>query len=469
MIGGSMNCMRSHPKRVARPVFAGWKGAARGCFGQRSGVSRGVLAGGMLSVAMLAVSVAQEVPRPSIARQKVQQSLPTISNLRVGQVLLRVDAGLSTEFVDNVNLSSVRSADVIITPRVGVTATWAVTRQNTLQFRTSLGYVKYLNNPSLDQQILTIAPDSALSFDIYSGDFKINFHDSFSLQQNPIGQSGVSGVAQLGQFTNTIGVNVLWDMNDVIWTLGYDHYNLAITGSAVSTAGSLSTDTARLDHSTDQISTSARFTVSPVAMVGIEATAAASTYPKNSTADFESLTVGPFMEWQLTQYTHLFFGAGLKVYSGIGGTPTVIPGNPGLSQPAQEGSDSGYYANLSVVHTLNRFYRDRLEIGRSDDVDAFNGRAVINYIRYSSEWRINPYFTLASGLSYEAVEQSTGGLLFNVGPQDYTRMVFSMGTGYQLTEHVDVSVGYRYTRNTSNLSSFNFSQNSLTISLGYRF
>ena len=158
----------------------------------------------------------QEVPRPSYARQKEKTSLPTLSNFRIGEVLLRVDAHLTTEFVDNVDLSATPKADFIVTPEVGISAVWAVTKLNTLRFRTALGYSYYFNNPRLNKQTTTISPDSALSFDLYAGDVKINFHNQFSLQQEAISQGTLSGVAQLERFTNTLGFSILWDTNDVV-------------------------------------------------------------------------------------------------------------------------------------------------------------------------------------------------------------------------------------------------------------
>lgn len=419
---------------------------------------------GLLLVATLSRVEAQEVPRPSITRQKVKQALPTAGNLRLGPVLLRVDANLTTEFVDNVNLGPAASEDIIITPSLGVTAIWPMTRQNTLRFRTSIGYLKYINNSVLDRQNLVISPDSALSFDIYSGDFRFNFHEQFSYQLETVSQGALAGVAQLPRFTNTVGASVLWDMNDVIWTIGYDHFDFITVGDAASTQGVLAQNTGQLDHSTDQVSTSASFKLSSVAIGGLEVVGSTSNYPDSSSADFSSLSVGPYIEYQLTPYTHLFVSGGYKLYSGSGGGAAAPGTLPGIA-----GNQSGFYAGASIVHTLNRYYRDRLDFGRSDEFDAFNGRAQTSYVRYSGTWELNQKMSLGIGLSYEDVNLVTGSL-FNGGlGEKYSRIGASLSTAYRLTEHLDVGLAYRYTNRDSTIALLSFSQNSLTISLGYRF
>ena len=294
-------------------------------------------------MAMGPAARAQEIARPSVARQKAQQSLPTAGNLRVGKVLLNVDARLGMEFVDNVDLTPTGSSDMIVTPQIGVNATWAATKLNTLRFRASIGYSSYYNNPRLNQQNIQISPDSALSFDVYAGDVKINFHEQFSLQNTAVDQGGVSGVAQLARFTNVIGTRALWDMNDVIWSLGYDHFNFITVGQAESSTGSVAANIANLDHSTDQISTSASFRLNSVALGGLEVTGSSSKYPKSSASDFTSLSAGPFLELQLTRNTHVYASMGYRAFnSASGGFAGAVSLDPNVVVPARGGTQSGY-------------------------------------------------------------------------------------------------------------------------------
>jgi hypothetical protein len=212
------------------------------------------------------------------------------------------------------------------------------------------------------------------------------------------------------------------------------------------------------------VATSASFKLSSVAIGGLEIVGATSNYPDSSSADFSSLTVGPYIEYQLTPYTHLFLSGGYKLYSGNGGAVAAAGTVPGIA-----GNQSGFYAGASIVHTLNRYYRDRLDFGRSDEFDAFNGRAQTSYVRYSGTWEVSQKMSLGIGLSYEDVNLVSGSL-FNGGlGEKYSRIGASLSTAYRLTEHFDVGLAYRYTNKDSTIALLSYSQNSLTISLGYRF
>ena len=411
----------------------------------------------------------QEVPRPSYARQKEKTSLPTLSNFRIGEVLLRVDAHLTMEFVDNVDLSAIPKADFIVTPEVGISATWAVTKLNTLRFRTALGYSYYFSNPRLNRQTTTISPDSALSFDLYAGDFKINFHNQFSLQQEAVSQGTLSGVAQLERFTNTLGFSILWDTNDVVWNLGYDHYNFFTLSEANASGGSTTSAISNVDHSTDQVSASTAVKINSALIGGFEGVAGYSDYPKQPASNYTNLSAGPFFEMQLTRYTHAFLSGGYKgFFAGANAPGSVSVSTTSAAQIAQ-GDPSGYYANFSLVHRLNRYYSDRLEIGHTDEVEALSGHVQSNSVRYVASWRVNPQVTLSGGLSFEDVRVIAGSALGGTVASDYTRFGGSLNTGYQISRHLGVSLAYQFYKKDAVRVSENYVQNRVIISLGYQF
>ncbi len=411
----------------------------------------------------------QEIPRSSSARQVEKTALPTQANFKVGEVLLRADASVNFEFTDNVDLTPNGKADLAITPAVGVSATWAVTKLNTLQFRAGLGYSYYLNSPNLNRQTTTITPDSALSFNVYAGDVKINFHDQFSLQQEVVSQGTLSGVAQLERFTNVLGMSVLWDTNDIIWHFGYDHFNFVALGGTNSSNGASVAGLSQLDHSTDQFSASIAAKINSVLLGGIEATGGYSDYPDQPGSNFTSISVGPYLELQVTKYTHAFMSGGYKGYfSGANAPGSVTLNNALAAQPAQ-GDPSGYYLNLSLIHRLNRYYSDKLDLGHTDDVEGISGHTQTNFVRYSGAWQVNSTLTLSLGLFYEDVSIVNASALAGLVASDYTRLGANLSTSFQLTPHVNLSVGYQYLNKSAARESESYSQNRVTFSLGYRF
>ena len=97
--------------------------------------------------------------------------------------------------------------------------------------RHGLGYAFYIDHPDRDTNGILLSPGSQIAFDIFIGDFRINFHDRFSLQQDPIDELQLSNVVDYGRFENTAGVSVMWDLNKAVLTLGYDHYTYISTNS----------------------------------------------------------------------------------------------------------------------------------------------------------------------------------------------------------------------------------------------
>src|SRR4029077_17433808 len=94
-----------------------------------------------------------------------------------------------------------------------------------------VGYSAYIIHPELSRFYIT--PGSELSFDIYSGDFWINFHDRFSISENSYQDPTVTGNGDYSQLQNALGVAATWDLNKVLVRGGYDHVNYqTISGGA---------------------------------------------------------------------------------------------------------------------------------------------------------------------------------------------------------------------------------------------
>jgi hypothetical protein len=440
-------------------------------------------AAGLVFIVVPPDAGAQDIPRPSEARQtaRVQtlgspspgSSAPSGGFFRIGKLTLQVDASLSTEFTDNVNQSSTSGSgggDVIVTPSVGVTATLPISSLNTLRFRGSIGYAKYLRNSNLDRENLLVgSPDSGLSFDMLVGDLRVNFHDRFSVDSDLSSGGAVSGVAQLPRFRNTVGVFALWDLNAVILHLGYDHANFVTLGSPKTSQGTVSQDQSRLDNSTDQLSVGARYKLGPGIQSGLEATASSTTYPNSSSADFTSYSFGPTLEIQLTKFTHLAVSGGITAYSSASGQPAAVSLTSTTVPASPDGDKPGYYANLSIVHRLNRFYSDVLSFGHSDRADAITGRQATDFIRYSSNWQLTRVLSLSSAFSFENVSQQTVSAFGGATPVDYQFFSCTLATGFQISKHGNARVAYSFFKKSAADAIQSYQQNRLLFGLGFAF
>lgn len=414
---------------------------------------------------------AQEVPRPSLARQQQQQTPPADYNIKVGQVLLTADVKVSGQYIDNVYLTPKGESDFAVRPEFGLNIAWQATQLNVLQLRTGISYTKFLNHSDLDSENLELAPNSALTFSIFIGDLKIQLHDTFSLQNDTLSQGSLSGVAKLPRFNNTAGVTFLLDLNDVMWTLGYDHYNFITLGKAVTAQGTSQQDLSQLDHSTEQVSTSVTATVNDAMQIGLEGVYSYSQYPNDPQADYSSFSVGPTFNVQMSKYTAITLDGGFKGYSFQAGPPSLVQDSTGALSivPGREaGLSTGYYADLSVLHRLNRYYSDRFEIGHEDTADPITGRMESNYVRYRATWNVNSKLSFGLGLFFEQVTSSaTPGL--GSFQSDYLRWGGNVSTGYKVTKYVSLGLSYEYTKKDADDPTQSYSQNTVSLTLGYIF
>ena len=405
-------------------------------------------------------------------------------NLKVGPIALTLNAGLGIEFQDNINLTSKNTqSDLILRPYLGMSGVWQVTKLNSLEMRTTLGYTKYLEHSDLDTENLTIAPDSAIRLNIFIGDIKLVLHERFSLEEDPITEGGVSGVAKLGRFTNTVGATALWDMNDVIWSLGYDHYDFITTGNTANTNGDADQNLSSLDHSTEQLSTAFVFKLAPTTNVGIEGTASLSQYRHNPNGDSTMFMIGPFLDMQLTRYTHLNFSGGYQLYnsdddnnaptpevlssSGVSGFSTV----PRSSSHRSNGDGAGYYFSVALTHRLNRPYSDRLSVSRELQIGLLADRTETFTISYTGNWAMNRRMSLTSYLFYENVHETGQGAGSYGTSQlpDYQRFGATISTSFQLTKKMNVGINYQFTKQLSDISTLDYTQNRVSLQFGYQF
>lgn len=444
----------------------------------------------MLGMAFIATAHAQEIPRPSISRQK--DAAPAFErpyNLKLGPVAFTMGAALGIEYVDNVNLTTSATkpeGDVILSPSISVTGVWQVTRLNSLELRTTFGYTKYLDHPELDSPTALVSPDSEIRLNLFIGDVKFVFREQFSLQDETVNQGGVGGVARLGRFVNTVGVTALWDLNDITWSLGFDRYDLITTGDSGNTAGS-GRNYSTLDRNTHQLSTAMIFRLGPTTQLGLEGTAGISRYPNNPNADVTVYSIGPFIDMQLTRYTRLTLSGGYQIYrsdnqesanSNIQPSDTIITSQgflisvpqTGTAGPRTNGDGDSYYFNLALSHRLNRFYQDRLSISHELQTGLLSDRSETTGVSYSSGWAISRRFSLSTSIFYQNVHQVSqfpGNA--NAGIPDYQRYGVAISTGYQLTRKLNVGISYQFTKETSDSGSRDYAQNRFGLRFGYQF
>jgi hypothetical protein len=392
---------------------------------------------------------AQDAIRPSLAGEAAsearQQDVSRIPyNLLVGPVRFRVSATVGVEYNDNVNYADVgKQSDWIFTPNVNVDAIWPVTQLNTLRLDLGLGYGFYVNHTNYDTRGVLIAPNSQIAFDIFVGDFRINIHDKMSLQQDPVAEGALSNVANYGRFENTAGVSVLWDLNKILLTIGYDHYTFVSTTSAFT----------YLNRNAEELSGTAAYLVTPTIKVGVEANGVFNYYDQNVLNDSTDFSVGGFAETEITNNVKLRIAGGYQQISFDHG---------GLVGDVNDLSD--FYANLLLTHRLNAVISQTVSVGHENQLGVNSNYITLNYVRHTVTWNLIRNTLLSTEFFFEDADES-GGFI----NEQFQRLGGAATVGYQLTPHVTLGLRYQHTTKDSDVALRDYNQNRVSFDGTYSF
>jgi hypothetical protein len=440
------------------------------------------LSAGKICLALLClapIARAQDAIRPSLAGEAAaearRQSIDKIPyNLQMGPIKFRFSATVGFEYNDNINLTEDKTAllpsptgpvlvttqqqdDFIIRPQFNVNALWPITQLNTLKLDLGVGYAIYLDHSNYNTNAILINPGSQLAFDIFVGDFRINLHDRFSLEQDPIAELALSNVADYGRFQNTAGVSVLWDLNQAIATVGYDHYTFISTTSAFD----------YLDRNAEMVNGSFAFTPTSTITVGVEGAFVHTYYDQNILNNSDTYSVGGFFETQVTNYVRLRVAGGYQV---------INFDNTGLVNDSHDLHD--YYANALLTHRVSSVLSHSLSVGHETQLGVNSNYIKLNYVRHTATWNVLFHTLLSTELFYEDADDSGGsfvplpGIPFAFNPfvaEHVHRYGGALTLGYQLTQHVTLGLRYQYTQKDSDQPLRDYRQNRIAVDGTYSF
>ncbi len=397
-----------------------------------------------------------EVDRGRLARkQAIDRNL---YNLKAGPVLMRFDALMGFEFNDNPQLEEhPREVDFAFRPELDMAALWALSARNALSLNLGVGYVKYVNNTDLDHVL--IAPRSEIALDIYTGDFAINVHERVSQTQDPVRDPTVSGTGDFGGLENTVGTRVDWDLNKLVLSVGYDHYNFISTSSGVAKTIQRGTNAPSggvannaQDRSSELFYGRAALRVSPAVTTGVEASGGLTDYENDFFHDNSQFSIGPFLEAQISRDVK-GRAAGGYVRSdfdrrGITPAPAAV---------------NDFYAELTVEHQLSQFLNHRLAVGRQAGAGAESELVTLYYARYDNNWNINQYSILHTALFYENGRERSSIA------ERFERVGASVGITVPLSRKLNMGAAYQFLYKDSDQANRDYLQNSVTVDLRYAF
>lgn len=393
-------------------------------------------------------------------------------NLRIGPVRFLADVSAGIEYIDNINYSDRnRISDEVGRIALNIRAMYDLSRLNTISLNLGIGFVRYFEHPDATSNDLFVTPGSQVAVDLYAFNiFRINFHDSFSVLQDPVDNASISGVTNFGRFINTVGVTVVADLNNIVITGGYDHTNYE----------SLDDTYDYLDRSAESILGSVSVKVAPRTFVGVEGTAAYTDYVSDNQIrqnDSVGGTAGLFLDITPTPYLRLVARGGYAYSSfDTGGTFSsgqladgtnlnqLVRQNDGNRRLSDDDTISDPYWSISASNRINAYLTQSLSAGREHDFGLTSNYITVNYVRYNIAWRALSNVTLGGDLFYENDSESGG--LFDEHLQRYGG---DATLSYQFNLHLSGTLHYYGIVKDSDVNDRDYYQNRVGIDVDYRF
>ena len=368
-------------------------------------------------------------------------------NFKIGEAKFQLGMGLGVEANDNIFASETgREGDIILHPEVQFSTAIRLSDLNTLQFGLGVSYNAYMNHS--DQDSVSISPGSQVAFTIYAGDFRIQLHDQFSLEQSPTLQPSVNNVANTGDFTNTIGTLVTWDLNKMLLSFGYDHIN---TFSTQSNAGYPA-------QWNDNFTLTDAVTIDSSLQAGLESSITTTHYGQASDGgqyqDSTQASLGPFALWRLTAVT--------SIQAGIGYSEAFFNSN-GLTSGASQ-SGGAWYGDFTVNQRVNSHVTQSLSVGREASSGLNASYQQIEFLRHQATWNIIDKVGLGTSF-YIGKTSQTGGS----AADRTTQYGAGITLGWQLNSKITVSSQYQFIYEASDTRGASYTQNQIDLNFNYHF
>ena len=348
------------------------------------------------------------------------------------------------EWNDNIRLAPNNTqGDFIFRPQANVLGSWAATKDSTLSFGIRLGYQKYINNPDLDQ--LTVTPDSELAWDIPVKDFVFTVYDRFQDSQDVISQGGLSGTAQFPRIENTAGLRARWHPAEYVFELGYSHYNFFPQSSSFD----------YLSRAEEQFFGRAACRIAMISQAGMEASGSLVNYDDPTRTDNRSLSIGPFIDWQVIRDLRLSLRGGYVIYLSGADPKTGIKNNVG-----------SFYIGFDANQRLTRYITHDLSATREIQQGVNLGSQFTEdlTVRYSVQYAFLRRAGFSSDFFYEHAIEPQFGVV-----EVYDRFGVGGGLTFQLPDHFSVGVACHFTTKNSNFASRDYRQNVVTLNANYQF
>jgi hypothetical protein len=376
-------------------------------------------------------------------------------NMKMGPVQMNFSAGMGAAYNTNINGSNNGSnsksnnGGFYLTPRVGAAIYWPFSKVNNFSLNLQTGYNYYLTGNVDNQQQFYLAPGSQLAFNIFVQDVHITIYTRPSITTNPAYNPSISGGGNYNVASNVAGINVAWDLNDVLLNVGL----------ANSLNYSLTNDYTNQNSTGNQIYANGSFMVQPYLRLGLQGSASAiyyfegSSQGANSLNDGLSFMLGPFATGNLTRYTTWSAGVGWQI--------SQFNEN---NNPLNTGNASNPYFYFSISNELNRYFTHGFSASFETAPSYQSNFVQLFTLSYNYSWIFIRDWSLGGSMFFNNGSESPGP-----NSQDFNQVGFNLSLGYQLTKNWVANVYYSFIGRGSTVPVDQYNQQIIGVNLNYTF
>ena len=390
-------------------------------------------------------------------------------NFAIGPIHFGIAAGVGIEFNDNITLSEKnRESDFIFRPVVNLDAEWRISDLNTLRFNIGASYAKYFDHSEFDSKGLLLSPNSELALTFFVGSLKFTVRDRFSYQEDAYDVPQLSNVAVYRRYENQAGIQMDWAVNQAInLAIGYDHYNLWATDDPTGVF-------ALQDRSIDTVFVKPSVKINPAVKLGVNASYSWINFKDSDRSDGEGLLVGPFIEWQLSEFTNFYLEGGyqdLKYNNASNFNQAAIDqlhlsaadsaSVAGILQDNQDSSN--YYIKFEIDNRPSEFFRHRLSFSKTAEIGFASNFYELYNVEYDADWKVFEHVEVGPSVFYE--HYITSG----PGGETGDRIGATIGLRYHFTNSLTLGLDYRYIWKNSSIEGNDYYQNLAFLSIYYKF
>ena len=400
-------------------------------------------------ILMAQLGFAQDALRYSMAgdvaaqQQKVaQENLPY--TFKSGDFRLLVTPSLELDWNDNVNISEHNAqSDEILKPMLRLDGSYPISDRNLLSIDVGIGYDYYFEHPHYSG--LRAQSGSQVAFDVFVGDFKIDFHDRFSFEQDPAGYAALYGTAEFDNLQNLAGLSVDWDLQDLVLTLGYDHLNYLLLSGSYN----------YVDNAAEMFVLRPGFQLNPALTVGLEGTLSYTHYDQAILNDYINYSGGVYADWHPDPAFSIRPRAGYTLYSYYQTSPFLL---------AQD--QTTWYADVTLQHAITKAITYSLAAGHEVQ-PGFQAENIQDwYVRPNVSWGIFKNFAVNTSISYEHGKQSAQGF-GGAASEVFDWFGGGLSLAFTVVQNLKASLNYRFTIRGSSNANQSYTQNLVGLQLTY--